>query len=152
MIRSGVPAPGNSFFLPGDLGVNKYDDILKSMIFATGLKVEKLQLANQAIRPTVFCLHRQLGILPEDTAAVAGHKSVRTQITYKRGDSNWSGKLTAKVQVCTHTHKYGSHTLRYLNLPEFTSIYLNLPQLTSMYLNVPQFTGICFNLLNSASI
>ena len=102
MVRSGVPAPGNSFFLAGDLGVNKYDDMLRSMIHATGLKVEKLQLQNQAIRTSVFALHRQLGIAPEDTQAAAGHKSVKTQITYKRGDSDWSGKVTGKVQVCTH--------------------------------------------------
>ena len=78
-VRSGIQKPGDPMFLPGNLGIDSYDRLLKTAIWATGLEVHKLQLPNQALRPTIFCLHRRLGVRPKDTAANAGHSSKSTQ-------------------------------------------------------------------------
>jgi len=97
-VRTGIHPPGEPFFLPGDLGYGSFDQLLRSMIWASGMQVDKLQLPNQAIRPTVFCLHRRVGVHPRDTAASAGHSSKNTQETYKRGDLMYSAVVNAKVQ------------------------------------------------------
>ena len=82
-----------------EMGWHTYDSLLRTAIWATGLQVDQLQLANQALRPTIFCLHRRIGVQPSDTAANAGHRSENTQITYKRGDLAYSAAINEKVQV-----------------------------------------------------
>ena len=101
MSKGTQPAPGECFYLPGDLGILKFNHLLRNMIHATGLHAHKLQLPNMALRPTVFSLHRKLGIAHSDTQSMAGHSNPKTGLIYKRGDLSYSGEVNAMMQVCS---------------------------------------------------
>ena len=44
------PVPGEFFFLEGDLGIQSFDGLLRTMLWATGVHAHKLQLPNMALR------------------------------------------------------------------------------------------------------
>ena len=44
------PVPGEYFFLEGALGIQSFDGLLRTMLWATGVHAHKLQLPNMALR------------------------------------------------------------------------------------------------------
>ena len=98
-IKKTVPPPGETFFYPKDLGVNSYDHLLRTMIWSTGMQVGPLQLQNQSLRPTMFCLNTVLGITTTQMMAMAGHSSEKTNLAYQRGFSELYARISASVLV-----------------------------------------------------
>ena len=76
--------PGDCFFNNKPMGLFTFDSLLRSALWAVGMKVGPLQFQNQALRPTAFGIHKALGLSTGLFQASAGHASERTHIIYCR--------------------------------------------------------------------
>ena len=98
-VVAGQPAPGKPFYVSNKhMGGDKFDSILRTAIWAVGIKCDRLQIVNQALRPTAFCLHKFVGLTVEDMMAVAGHCSRNTHTIYTRGNIDLMLNIGSKVQ------------------------------------------------------
>ena len=91
----GRPKPGECFFNDFPMGINRFDEIVKSAAANAGLQLDRLQNCNQAIRTTMMAIHEEAGLSDTSTAGIVGHASMKTQKIYKRRNYVTSGRANA---------------------------------------------------------
>ena len=96
---SPIPRPGSCFFLNKPMGNDTYNTLLRQAIYATGMSVNKHQLANHSLRPTAFQIHKSLGLSTGLIMSMAGHASARTQTVYIRKSVDLLSGASSNMQV-----------------------------------------------------
>ena len=95
--KAEVPPPGECFYLPGRLGIDRFRHLFRQAARSCGLDLPPLQETNQALRPTIMSLHKKLAINPTDTASITGHSSTKTQQLYQRTIMNDSATVNGII-------------------------------------------------------